>query len=186
MDLDLGFCFKMLVGFTIIQRIAELFWAKRNENLLVKKGAKIINETNYLFMVVLHSSWLVSLAYFAFFEKLQFSNTLFLIGLIVFIIGQGLRISAIYTLGERWSTRIVILAEAPAIKKGLFKFVKHPNYLGVILEIVALPFCASLYEVAIIFTLTNFVILYFRIKKEESELSAHNNYQQIFYPKVQK
>ena len=172
--------FKILILFTILQRIVELFIAKRNEKFILSEGGRIIPETNYIFMVILHTLWLASIAYAAFILPLNFSPILFTIGGVFFFIGQVLRITAIKTLGKRWSTRIVILPEAPAINSGIFSFIRHPNYLGVIIELAALPLMAALYPIMIFFSVINFIILFFRIKKEEECLAQFNNYNHIF------
>lgn len=166
--------------FTIVQRIAELFLSKSNEKYITSRGGRIIPEKNYIFMVLLHTSWLVVIAYFAFFTKLSFQTTFFIPATIFFFIGQAFRLSAIFTLGRRWSTRIMILPEAPAIRKGLFTWIKHPNYLGVCIEIAALPLIGGLILPAILFSLLNFTILFFRIRLEEKLLSEFNDYSKIF------
>ena len=171
---------KIIVILTMLQRIYELRLSKNNEAQLIDKGAKIIPEKNYIFMVLLHSSWIVLLLYLAFYQPIMTSPLYFSIGLILFFTGQALRILAIKTLGERWSTRIVVLPKAPVIKKGIFNFIRHPNYLGVILEIAFLPIAFKAFSAALIFSLINGVILYFRIKLEESSLSEFNNYFQEF------
>ena len=172
--------FKTLIIFTIVQRVVELLISKSNEKTIVKAGGKIIPEVNYLFMVILHTLWLGGIAYNAFFVELEINESLFYIGGTFFLVGQVLRITAIKTLGRRWSTRIVILPEAPAINTGIFTFIRHPNYLGVTFELLALPLMASLYFITVSFTLLNFIILFFRIKKEEEALSKYNNYSEIF------
>lgn len=172
--------FQSLVVFTIFQRIFELFISKKNEKYLKSLGAKIISEPNYIFMVILHSSWLALLLYYAFFTPLIILKWSAALGILLFMIGQALRITAILTLGKRWSTRIAILPEVPAVKKGIYNYIRHPNYLGVILELFALPMIAGLYKLAFFISLANFIILFFRIKEEENALAKFNNYNEIF------
>ena len=131
-------------------------------------------------MVALHCSWLAYLVYISFFETINFESLYFFVGLGLFICGQILRVSAIYTLGKRWSTRVVVLPQADVVKSGLFKFIKHPNYLGVILELFALPMMGGLFVAAVTFSLLNGVILFFRIRFEEEMLDQYNNYYQHF------
>lgn len=171
--------FKVLVIFTIIQRLGELFLAKSNEKYITSLGGKVLPEKNYIFMVLLHTSWLLSLIYFAFFRDLTFSTMLFYTFLILFIIGQVFRILAIKTLGRRWSTRVMVLPDVPAVESGLFSYIRHPNYLGVILEIVALPMIAGLWPLAAIFSVLNGVILFFRIRFEEKMLIEHCHYEKM-------
>lgn len=180
MELDFLPLYKGLVIFTIIQRLYELGLAKSNEKKIIAKGGKVLPEKNYIFMVLLHTGWLISLVYAAFFQKLDFHPKLFIGGVVLFFIGQALRIIAIRTLGERWSTRVMVLPEAPVINSGLFRVFRHPNYVGVIIEIAALPLIASLYIHAIVFSLLNALILFFRIRFEENMLCTHNNYSEEF------
>lgn len=175
--------FKILVIFTIVQRLYELRIAKSNEAKIIAKGGKVLPEKNYIFMVLLHSSWLLALVYAAFKMELHFKEGLFYPALVLFGLGQFLRIMAIKTLGERWSTRVMVLPEAPVIKSGLFNIVRHPNYVGVVLEIAALPLIAGLWQVAAFFSFCNGVILFFRIRFEEKMLCEHNNYQEEYLNK---
>ena len=70
----------------------------------------------------------------------------------------------------------MILPGAPVVEDGLFKYVRHPNYLGVVLEIAALPLIVGLWEFALIFSALNGIILYFRIKFEEAMLTEYCHY----------
>jgi methyltransferase len=169
--------FKVIVVFTVIQRISELFLAKSNEKFIIAKGGKVLPEKNYLFMVLLHTSWLIIILYYCFFASLTFTSTPFAIFLVLFLVGQSFRIIAIKTLGRRWSTRVMILPEAPAINSGLFNYLRHPNYVGVIIEIAALPLMAGLWQLAVIFSLINGVILFFRIRFEEDMLIKYCDYE---------
>lgn len=178
--MELELLFKVLVVFTIVQRLLELVLAKTNESLLIRDEGIIIKETNYLFMVLLHTSWLVVLAYYAFFTKLMIDPVIAGISLAFFILGQSIRVIAIFTLGKNWSTRIMVRPGGKVVTKGIFKWFRHPNYIGVIIEIAALPLFASLFIVALIFSLLNFLILFFRLKKEEETLIKYSNYQDAF------
>jgi methyltransferase len=178
--MDVVSILKIIVLFTLIQRVSELVLSKKNEKFIIQEGGFIVPEKNYFFMVILHTSWILSIVYYVFIESTSAASIQFYFFLAIFAAGQIFRISAIMTLGKRWSTRIAILPKAPVIKRGLFNFIKHPNYLGVVLEIAALPLMANLISLAIIFSILNFIILYFRIKKEEQCLTHYNNYSQVF------
>lgn len=169
--------FKIIVVFTVIQRISELFLAKSNEKFIIAAGGKVLPEKNYLFMVLLHTSWLIIILYYSFFDSLKFTPTPFTLFLILFLLGQTFRIVAIKTLGRRWSTRVMILPEAPAINSGLFNYLRHPNYVGVVIEIAALPLMAGLWQIAFIFSLFNGVILFYRIRFEEEMLIKYCDYE---------
>lgn len=178
--MDLILIFKIVVIFTIVQRLLELVLAKINERLMIRDGGIVIKETNYLFMVALHTLWLVGLTYYAFFTELVIDPFIAIVSLVFFIIGQCFRILAIFTLGKNWSTRIMVKPGGKAVNRGIFKWVRHPNYLGVIFELVALPFFAGLYLFGGVFSFLNLIILFFRIKKEEETLMKFSNYGAAF------
>lgn len=173
--------YRGLVIFIVLQRLAELLLSKRNERFICAQGGQVLEEKNYIFMVLLHTSWLVCLVYFAFFKVVSFSLISFIVFGSLFALGQFFRLSAIMTLGKRWSTRVMVLPQAPVIKSGLFNYVRHPNYTGVVIELFALPAMAKLWGIAVIFSILNGVILFFRIRFEESMLKEFNDYQAKFF-----
>lgn len=178
--MELEFLFKVLVGFTIGQRILELVLAKLNEKLMKRDGGMVIKETNYIFMVLLHTSWLVGLSYYAFFTELTIDPVIAIVALTFFLIGQCLRVLTIFTLGKQWSTRIMVKPGGKAVNRGIFQWVRHPNYLGVIIELISLPFFAGLFIFGGVFSILNLIILFFRIKKEEQVLMTYSNYGAAF------
>lgn len=180
MKLDYSLIFLGIVIFLTVQRALELLLAKYNERYLISQGGKIIKEVNYVFMVILHMSWLSYHLYIAIFTDLTIDTFLFWGGAILLVAGQLLRISAIRTLGKRWSTRIVVLPDEPVIKAGLFNYFRHPNYIGVAIEIAALPLMVSHIYAMIIFSVLNSIVLYYRIKHEEHALENHCDYFRTF------
>lgn len=94
------------------------------------------------------------------------------------VLGQSLRWAAIETLGSRWTVTIMILPEAPPKAGGLYRYLRHPNYLGVILEIAALPLLGGAWLTALIFTLLNAALLRLRIAREEAALQTAGGYQE--------
>jgi methyltransferase len=179
-QINLKTLYQIIVIFTIVQRLYELYLSQNNIKYLKTQGAFVVKEINYFFMVLLHTVWLTTCLYLAFNSNDVLTSRYFVFGLLFFITGQSLRIIAIKTLGKRWTTKIVILPEKPAVHKGIFLLVNHPNYLGVCLEIFALPVMIMRFDLAILFSVLNFIILFFRIRKEESHLSQFNNYRNLF------
>ena len=82
-----------------------------------------------------------------------------------------------HTPGARWTTRIIVLPKADVVAGGIFKYIRHPNYLGVILEIAALPLVFGCWRTALGFTVANGALLWVRIQAEEEALSSENNYE---------
>lgn len=177
--MELNTIFLSFVLFTIFQRLAELVLAKRNTNYLVSQGGKIIPEKNYIAMVLLHTTWLTTLLYSVLNYQVNFNSISFYLGLFFFLLGQSLRLTAILTLGKRWTTRVVVINQA-AIKKGIFNYIRHPNYFGVALEIFGLPLLLGRLDLAIIFSFINGLILFYRIGMEEEMLSKYSGYKRVF------
>ena len=94
------------------------------------------------------------------------------------VAAQLLRYWAISTLGERWNTRIIFVPGATPVTEGPYRFIRHPNYVAVILEFVFLPLIHGGYLTALVFSLGNAALLYVRIRAEEQALGAE--YQQAF------
>ena len=86
------------------------------------------------------------------------------------VLTQGLRYWAIATLGERWNTRVIVLPGAEPVTGGPYRFVKHPNYLAVIVELMALPLIHGAWLTALSFSLANAAVLAVRIRSEEAAL----------------
>jgi methyltransferase len=81
-----------------------------------------------------------------------------------------LRLWVLATLKDRWTTRIIVLPEAPLVSSGPYRFIRHPNYAIVAAEIFVLPMVFGLYAYAVAFSLLNAVILGIRIRAEERAL----------------
>lgn len=148
-----------------LQRLAELVLARENTRRLVALGAIEHGRSHYPLIVAVHASWLVSLWWLAPGRPIQWSL------LILFALLQFGRLWVIRTLGSRWTTRIIILPGAPLITGGPFRLVSHPNYLIVIGEIAVLPLVFGLWELALLFSALNAVVLTIRVREENRALA---------------
>ena len=131
-------------------------------------------------MAALHTTWLVACILEAVSADHPPTAILATIGMSLLCVGQLLRIAAIRTLGPRWTTRIIILPQTSPVNHGIFRYVRHPNYLGVILEIVALPLIYGSWLTAIGFSIANGLLLWVRIRTEEKALQKENDYETYF------
>lgn len=155
--------------FLIFQRISELFLAKSNEAATRKQGAVEYDKEGYKYIVFLHTAFLISFLVEKIFlgrELNSFSLVLF----IIFIFTQILRYWALSSLGIYWNTKILVVPDLNLVKKGPYKYIKHPNYLAVITEIAVIPLIFSCYLTSIVFTILNLIILRRRINIEEKAL----------------
>ncbi|MGM4908428.1 isoprenylcysteine carboxyl methyltransferase family protein [Rhizobium sp. 768_B6_N1_8] len=155
-----------LLTFVTAQRLSELVIARRNTTALFARGAREIAPDHYPYMVALHTGWLVGLWMLATGQPVQ----LFWFGL--FMLLQVLRLWVLTTLGERWTTRIIILPGAPLVEGGPYRFFKHPNYMIVIGEIAALPLAFGMPLYALVFSLLNAAVLTVRIRAENAALKS--------------
>ena len=95
------------------------------------------------------------------------------VALVMLLAGQALRWAARRALGPRWTVPIITLPGVPRVRSGPFRYLNHPNYLGVVLEIAALPLIHGAYLTAGVFSLANGLLLIWRIAEEERALEAH-------------
>jgi len=159
--------FILFISFIILLRIAELLLSKRNEKWLLQNNAVEYGQKHYPFIVALHVFFLASLIVEYYAQKPP-SYSLFFIGL--YFILLAFKAWVIASLGKFWNTKIYHIANVPLIKKGPYKYFRHPNYIIVIAEIVVIPLAFHLYYTAFIFTMLNICMLFIRIKEEEKAM----------------
>ena len=148
------------------QRLGELVLARHNTTRLLAKGAIEIGRRHYPLVVALHAAWLTALWIWG---RDQDINVPALIG---FAVMQGLRLWVLATLGERWTTRIIVLPGAPLVAAGPYRYLSHPNYAVVVGEIALLPLALHLPWLALLFTILNAAVLAIRIRAEARALSV--------------
>lgn len=174
------YLFSTFVAFIAIQRVYELFLSKRHERAILAQGGKEHASEHFLVMKLVHSTWLLAMLLEVFMLKRSFSYYIFVPALLLTLAGQFLRYAAITTLKERWTVRIMTIKNAPPVDHGIFRYIRHPNYLGVVLEIFAIPLLHQAYLTSLIFSLANGLLLWVRIGEEEKALARENNYDQYF------
>jgi methyltransferase len=150
----------------MVERLVELVISKRNAAKAFARGGVEVGKGHYVFMTIFHGAFFVA----CWFEAAPFDPRRFF-GLLPLALGaQVLRYWAIRTLGDRWNTRVIVLPEAEPVTGGPYRFMKHPNYLAVCVELAAVPLMLGAYGTAAIFTLVNAVLLWVRIRVEERAL----------------
>jgi methyltransferase len=154
-----------LLLFVTAQRLMELVIAKRNTALLMAKGAVEHAPGHYPLMVALHTAWLGGLWLLA--GGLRPDPWLTSAYLLV----QGLRVWTLATLGRRWTTKIIVIPGETLVARGPYRFISHPNYVVVALEILILPLIFGLVWYALLFSALNAAILAIRIRAENEALS---------------
>jgi len=139
--------------------------AEQNTRRLLGEGGREVGRGHYPLFIALHGTWLAAIAMTT---PLATQPDWPLIG--VFVVLQVLRVWVIATLGRYWTTRIITI-DAPLVRKGPFRFVRHPNYLVVTAEIAVLPLAFGDWPVALIWSLANAALLFHRIRVESRALA---------------
>ena len=156
-----------LVLLVAAQRLGELVLARRNTARLLARGGREVGAGHYPLIVALHTGWLAAL-----FLAIPPGAGMLWPLVLVFVLLQAARVWVIASLGEYWTTRIVTLAETPLVRKGPYRWLRHPNYLIVAGEIAVLPLAFGAWRIALVFSLLNAVVLAWRIRLEDRALAA--------------
>lgn len=149
-----------------LERLVELFLSRRNASRAMARGGVEIGQAHYRFMTVFHTLFLVACA----FEARPFEPALFFAFLPGALAAQGLRYWAIRTLGDRWNTRVIVVPGDAPVTGGPYRYLKHPNYLAVCIELFCVPMMMGAFITAAVFTLGNAALLWVRIRAEERAL----------------
>jgi methyltransferase len=155
----------LILALVTLQRLSELWLAERNTRRLLARGAHEVGRGHYPFLVAVHAGWLIAL------WLLGPGPPIHVVPLILYVALQAARIWVIAALGERWTTRIIVLPGAPLVRHGPYRWLDHPNYLIVIAEIAVLPLVFGLPVVALFFSALNAVVLMLRIREENRALA---------------
>ncbi len=166
----------LFLGFVValgVQRLFELRLSQRNERKMRERGGREHTPETYRWIVALHAAWFAAMLLEVFAGRRKFQPRLAALASGLFAAGQVLRLTAIRALGWRWSTRVMTVpgpAGAP-LHRGIYRYIRHPNYLGVQLEIVAAPLLHSAYLTSAVFGVANALLLRDRIRREEQAMS---------------
>lgn len=148
-----------------VQRLGELVLARRNTARLLANGGVETGADHYPLIVGLHAAWLMGL--FA----LAWDRPVVWVWMGVFVLLQLARVWVIASLGGRWTTRIITVPGEVLVQRGPYRFLSHPNYVVVALEIAVLPLAFDLVVYAVVFTLLNAAVVTLRIRVESRALS---------------
>ena len=157
---------EIILALVTAQRVGELWLSRAHTAALMARGAVEIAPGHYPLMVAVHTAWLISLWAFGNDQPVDTP------ALLAFLALEGLRIWVMATLGARWTTRIIVLPNAPLVTSGPYRFLRHPNYAVVAGEIALLPLMLGLPWIAAIFSVLNAAVLFIRIRAENQALDA--------------
>ena len=154
-----------LLAFITLQRAAELVLARRNTRRLLERGAHEVGAGHYPLIVGFHATWLACLWWFGWDAQLDPIWTA------VFVLLQVMRVWTIWSLGERWTTRIIVL-DAPLVRRGPYRLFRHPNYVIVAAELVVVPLAMGLGWLGLLFFILHLPLIRYRIAVEAKALVA--------------
>lgn len=150
-----------------LQRLAELIHAERNNRRLLAAGGEETGRGHYPLLVLVHVGWLAALFFLVPADAPVYLSLLALYGLL-----QIARLWVILSLGRYWTTRVISVPGAPLVRKGPYRFLRHPNYLVVAAEVAVLPLAFGAWQIALVFSLLNGAVLWQRIRVENAALAA--------------
>lgn len=157
----------VVLGAVAAQRLWELWLADRNTKRLLVEGAVEVGAAHYPLFILLHASWLAAIAIVTPWTTVP---NLWWLGL--YAVLQLGRLWVISTLGRFWTTRIITLPSAPLVRRGPYRFVRHPNYWVASLEIAVLPLAFGQVWIALVWSLANALLIGWRIRIEDRALDG--------------
>jgi methyltransferase len=156
---------QVIVLLVALQRLGELVLARHNTERLLRAGAREVGRRHYPLFVLLHGGWLLAL-----FVLTPPERTISASLLTAFILLQAARVWVVASLGPYWTTRVITVPDAPLVRRGPFRWLRHPNYVVVTAEIAILPLAFGQWELALVFSLLNALLLRHRVRVENAAL----------------
>jgi methyltransferase len=164
--------YTVLVVLVALERLAELVVSRRNLAWSRARGGVEYGAGHYPFMVVLHVGLLVGCLVEVRVADRQPLPVVASAMVVLVLASQALRWWCISTLGRRWNTRIVVVPGLAPVTSGPYRYLRHPNYVAVVVEGFALPLAGSAWVTALVFTALNAMLLTVRIREEDAALAT--------------
>lgn len=157
-------------------RLIEMAISRRRQQRLMQAGVETVPERHFRVMVLLHTSVLVAAALEVRWLKRPFVRLLALPMTLLFLAANLLRWWVIATLAEHWNVRVMDSVARGVVTHGPYRWIRHPNYVAVFLELLALPLIHSAWLTALLGGVAHIWVLRQRITTEEGILMAHPAY----------
>src|SRR4029078_4171340 len=151
----------VILSLVTLQRLSELFVSRRNTRRLIARGGYEGGSGHYWLLVGFHTVWIIGLWIYGWDNPVNWT------WLFVYLVIQVLRGWVGAALGDRWTTRIIVMPGEPLVTTGPYRYLRHPNYIVVVLEVFVLPMFFGLFWYALGFSIANAGLLYWRIRIEE-------------------
>ncbi|MEM9683856.1 MAG: isoprenylcysteine carboxylmethyltransferase family protein [Pseudomonadota bacterium] len=153
----------ILVG---LQRLAELWLSHRNGKALLEAGGHEIGRGHYPVMIAIHAAWLAAIFYLV-----PADAPVYWPLVAAYLLVQVGRVWVIRSLGPLWTTRVIEMPSIPLVRSGPYRWVKHPNYVVVALEVALLPLIFGAWEIALVFSAANLAIIAWRLRLENASIA---------------
>jgi methyltransferase len=162
----------LILGLVTAERLAEFVHSYRNKNTLIEKGAFEVGRTHYVLLVIMQGAWLASLWWLAWGKPIYWSMV------IVYLVLQVIRALSLMALGPRWTIEIMVTPDE-VVQGEPTHFLRQPNYLIGAAEILVLPLVFGLWFHALIFSIVNGLMLYWRMRIESEAIMPSRQKQSI-------
>ncbi len=159
-----------VIAVLALERGVELYIASRNAARAFAAGAIEVGQRHYRVMVIFHTAFLIACVVERVIRGYGAAPAVAAVAIAAEVAAQFLRYWVIMTLGARWNTRIIVLPGAQPVIGGPFRFIRHPNYVAVALEMIAVPMIGGAWVTAVVFSIGNAILMMVRIPAEERAL----------------
>lgn len=159
--------FELMVGATALQRLVELVLSRRNLAQLSSASRAADSSVNWVALIALQALWLAGCLLEPAWRGSTARMPVFGAGLALFVLGAGLRVWCILCLGSWWNARARVDPGLRVVTSGPYRFVRHPNYAGVLLELVGLPLAGGAWWTLALLAPPHLVVLLRRMRGED-------------------
>jgi methyltransferase len=160
----------VILAVVALQRLSELPLSAYNTKRLIAQGGVEVGRKHFPLFIVLHAGWLLAI-----FVALPRDPVIHWLPLALYFLLGVLRAWVIATLGPYWTARIITVPNAPLIRNGPYRYLRHPNYWVVVGEIAILPLVFGEIAIAIVFSILNAGMIAWRIRVEDAALADRRN-----------
>ena len=157
-------------------RLVELRISRQHQERMLSQGAVRVPEPHFKWMVVVHTGVLVGAALEVVLLRRPFLPFLGATMFVLFLASNLMRLWVVRTLGNLWSVQVMDSTRIGVVTTGPFRFVRHPNYTGVILEMISLPLIHTAWITALATSVGYAFALSLRLRAEEKVLMANPEY----------
>ena len=173
----------ILLALVGIGRLAELRISRRNQRKLEKQGVRKVPEPHFRWLVLLHGGVLVAAALEVTLLHRPLTPALAIPMVLLFVLSNLLRWWVVRTLADHWNVEIMDSARVGVVTSGPYRWVRHPNYVGVVAELISLPMMHTAWITALAGTLGYLEVLRRRVPMEEEALFTDATYRAVMGPK---